>query len=501
MTNVLLAIWKFEWLHLKRSRIALLMLLFISATGIYALQFGYHSVRKMKAQIAGVERANDSTRQVFLGYFSYKKIADSVRFSYRDMNSLYDGFTVEEYLQYNMAVNHPGTLTHLSLGQRDVYPPYRKVSARSLYYDGSGVSLGDKYAEINNPHKQLAGNFDLAYWLLYLIPLFIIARNHNLFSESSENGTLPLLQQLPVSVRTITFIRLLYRCLGTVLLVSVFSLAGFLYSPVDVSGTGTPLLEWMLVAVAYILFWFALAWALISCRKNSATTALMMTGCWILFLFIVPGLVNNYISSRYPLGSRTALVDALNEKIEKLWDMPDSIQQVALYNDIPALTTEPIKPIWTAADSFDSLGVSEDADLRYNKRIMLWHYFLDKSVQQEVKAFETQLAEKEKAAHPFAWIHPAMVTQRGLNLAAASGEDNRDAFRQSTAQYRDSIFRMTITHVFNAHQLGYDDYARYGKFSMPPHAFAGMNKLGIWVLLTYTGLFLVIGFRQFNRSA
>lgn len=501
MTNVLLAIWKFEWLLLKRNRVALLMLFFICATGIYAVQFGYHSIRKIQDQIAGVERANDSTRQEFLGYFSDKGTADSVRFSYRGMNSLYDGFTVEDYLQYNMAVNHPGKLTHLSLGQKDVYSPYRKVSARSLYYDGSGISLGDKYAEINNPHKQLAGNFDLAYWLLYLIPLFIIARNHNLFSESNENGTLPLLQQLPVSVRTITFIRLLYRCLGTLLLVSLFSLAGYLYSPIEASGTGAPFLEWMLVAMAYVIFWFALSWALISCRRSAASTALMMTGCWILFLFIIPGLVNNYISSRYPLGSRTALVDALNEKTATLWDMPDSIQQVELYKDFPLLATEPIKPIWTSMDSFDSLGVSEDADLRYNKRIMLWHYFLDKSVQAEVKAYEKQLEEKEKAAHPFAWIHPAMVAQRGLNLAAASGEDNRNAFRQSTALYRDSIFLMTITHVFKAHRLGYDDYAKYGKFSMPAHAFAGMTKLGIWVLLAYTGIFLLFGFRQFNRRA
>ncbi|MGB4771626.1 MAG: ABC transporter permease subunit [Chitinophagaceae bacterium] len=500
MSKLLSAVWQMEWLQLRRSRMVQIMWLFLFFTAGYALMYGYGSVQKQQGNQMLLDHLNDSTRNVYLSYFRDPKLADSVRFGYDGMNSLYDGFTVEDFLQQNMAIDRPGRLTHLAIGQRDVYPPYRKVSARSLYYDGSGISLGDKYTETNNPHKQLAGNFDLAFWLIYLVPLFIIARCYGVYSEDKENGTMLLLQQMPVSVRTIIAYRLSFRLAGVLLLVFLVSVIGYFWSPVKMTTDPDALWQWLLVSVSYILFWFALCWLMVSLRLSSAVTALSLTGAWILFLFIIPGLVNNYISTKYPLSSRTALVNALNERTAALWDEPDTAHQAVLYREYPTLAPPSIQPLWTATDSYDSLGKSEAVDKRYNKKLMLWHYTLDRSIRKQVRAYEQQLETKEKAAHDFAWIHPAMAAQRGLTLAAASGEDHQALFRKATEEYRDSIFRMTVSNVFLDRKMTRDDYLRYGKFDMQQTKTTNdPSTLGVVVLLVYILIFIACGYGLFKR--
>lgn len=498
MNKQISAVWQMEWLQVRRNRMVQAMWLFLVFTAVYAMVYGYGSVQKQQENQVLLDSLNDSNRAEYIGYFSDPKLADSVQFG---MNSLYDGFTIEEYLRQNMAINRPARLTHIAIGQRDVYPPYRKVSARSLYYDGSGISLGDKYTETNNPHKLLAGNFDLAFWLIYLVPLFIIARCYSVFSEDRENGTMMLLRQLPLSMGALTAYRLGFRLIGVLLLVILVSVIGYLWSPVQTMADVSALWQWLLVSVSYVLFWFALCWLMVSLRLSSAVTALSLTGVWILFLFIIPGLVNNYIATQYPLSSRTALVNTLNERTAGLWDEPDSAHQAVLYNEYPSLAPPSIQPLWTAADSFDSLGKSEAIDKRYNKRLMLWHFTLDRSIRTQVAEYERQLENKEKAAHRFSWIHPAMAAQRGLTVAAKSGEDHQALFRKATEQYRDSIFRMTVFHVFKESKLSKEDYLRYGKFDMQETTKqSDASTRGVIILLMYVIIFMVVGYGLFKRG-
>ena len=225
-------IFRFEWQQLVRAKLMRWLLLLITACSCYAIYYGNQSISRQVQNIAFLEHLSDSTKQVFHNYFTNKQVADSMRFGWADMNSLYDGFTTENYLENNIAVNKPNRLSHLSIGQRDVYPVYRKVTARSLYYDGNGISLDDKYAETNNPHKLLAGNFDLSFVFLYLFPLLIIALCYNILSQEKEQGTFPILNTQPVALIQIVVYKFLFKFILVVALVFIYSLLGYLFSPV-----------------------------------------------------------------------------------------------------------------------------------------------------------------------------------------------------------------------------------------------------------------------------
>ena len=88
----------------------------------------------------------------------------------------------------------PAPLAALSVGQSDLYPYYFKVSSQSK----QTFTTND---EIENPTNLLAGRFDLAFVIIYLYPLLILALSYNLLSIEREQGTLQMMMSQPVGLR------------------------------------------------------------------------------------------------------------------------------------------------------------------------------------------------------------------------------------------------------------------------------------------------------------
>lgn len=463
--NLLFTIFRYEWLQLKRNRLMIVLLLVLTCCAGYAIYYGQEKIKQQIKVIQYLDQQNDSTRQTFYTYFADAKLADSVRFDWADMNSIYDGWATESFLKNNFATNQPNSLSHLSIGQRDVYPLYRKVSARSLYYDGNGISLDEAYSEISNPHKLLAGHFDLSFVLIYLFPLFIIAFCFNLLSQEKEQGTYALLGVQSAGLVKVTIYRLLFRFVLFACLLLLFSTAGFLFSPVTISNFSY-LVPWLGTGLLYMLFWFAVCWLIIAFNKDSSFNALALVGCWIVFLILIPALVNNYVAATKKVNSRTALIKALQKQTSAIWDMPDSIPFKSYYIDYPQYKKEPAEILWTAQDSFDSLGKNEELDWRYNKKMVLWHYYLGKTVENEISTYQQQLNAKLNAAASFNAINPAVAVQESFNQLAASGTASFQDFREQVKHYRNQLFNRTNQFVFDRKKLTADDYKGYGKFEM-----------------------------------
>ena len=486
---------KHEWLQLNRSGLMKWLFLVVILCAGYALYYGNGSIKRQLTNISTLQQANDSTKNRFYRYFENQKTADTVRFGWAGMNTLYDGLTVEEFLENNMAVNMPNRFSSMSLGQRDVYPLYRKVTARSLYYDGVGISLDDKYVETSNPHKLLTGNFDLSFVILYIFPLFIIAFCYNIVSQEKEIGSYPFIRNLPVSFRKIMAIKLLFR-FGVVLgLAWFFSFLGYVFSPVPGPHSISSLLSWQFIIALYLLFWSALAWMIVSLHQNSSVSALVLLGCWVMFLIIIPSAVNNYIAANYKIGSRTAFVNELRQQVDAIWDLPDSITVKEYYADYPEHSVTPMVPLWTAGDSYDSLGLDEALDRRYNKKFMVWHYYLDKMIARKLADYDRQLIDKQSASDKFMFINPVVATQDFLNRLSRSGHGHQQRFKRAVTEYRDQIFAMTNAHVFEDRKLVLEDYRRYPEFELEKYETETIEFSSvIFVLVGFICIFLLAGY-------
>ena len=84
------------------------------------------------------------------------------------------------------AVLTPGRLTALAVGQSDLLPYYYDVN---IYTNESSFHQN---GEVENPLNLMVGRFDLAFVVIYLLPLLVLALSFNVLSEEREQGTLAL---------------------------------------------------------------------------------------------------------------------------------------------------------------------------------------------------------------------------------------------------------------------------------------------------------------------
>lgn len=176
-------------------------------------------------------------------------------------------------------------LAALSAGQAEGYPPAASISPFADPY-----AIFDAHsAGLENPAVLGAGRFDLAFVIVFLLPLLLIAAIYDFWSRDVENGSARLQLAQPVHPATLIWTRAAAR--GAMLLVPVTLIATlllFFTSPRDPAG----LALFALVVLAYGAFWIALA-AVINLFARSSTTAALAAGtAWLAIVVLIPAAAN-----------------------------------------------------------------------------------------------------------------------------------------------------------------------------------------------------------------
>ena len=179
--KLILLLWQREGISIIRNIFQMILLTSIVLLGIYAIYYGNSIITKQQETIENVQSIEKNE------FENYKKSFTNEHTSVKE-KQLFNIASDPAYAWYRHeyhAVLNPHSLAHMSLGQRDIEPYYRKLTAASLYYQ-----LFEN--ELANPLKLYIGNFDLSFVLIYLFPLLIIVFTYGLYAEEKENGMLPL---------------------------------------------------------------------------------------------------------------------------------------------------------------------------------------------------------------------------------------------------------------------------------------------------------------------
>jgi ABC-2 type transport system permease protein len=210
------------------------------------------------------------------------------------------------------AVLPPAPLGALAVGASDLLPYYAKVSTRSK----ESFFITD---EVENPHHLLAGRFDLAFVVVYLLPLIVLALTYNVVAGEREQGTLALLLATPVPARRLLLAKVGMRAgvvLGGTVGLTLLLVAGTLWaegSPLGRADTWGGVLLWLLLVLGYTAAWTALALAVNVRGHGAATNAVLLLGAWLAVVVVTPALVSAGVSLAHPAPSRVALTVALRE--------------------------------------------------------------------------------------------------------------------------------------------------------------------------------------------
>lgn len=367
------------------------------------------------------------------------------------------------------AVMPPAPLAAFSVGQSDLLPYYFKVSTRSK----QAFVNND---EIENPHNLLTGRFDLSFVVIYLLPLLILALGYNLISAEREQGTLAMLLSQPIALHTVVIGKTLLRA-GVVLALAVgFALLGAFSSGINFTADGVAarLVLWVMVVVAYALFWFVLAIGVNALNQSSATNAVILASLWLLFVIIVPSLVGVAVTTLHPVPSRVELINAVRDASTAA--TTDGSRLLAkYYEDHPELAGGVPDPTDFAARRY---AVQEEVDRR---------------VAPILARYDGQLTRQQALVKSYRLLSPAIITQEALNDLSGTGASRYRRFLTLVDDYHRTWQAYFIPKVYQKATFTVAGYDAAPRFVWDEEAIGDVAKRTLGGIAGLVALTLLIG--------
>ncbi|WP_395351189.1 ABC transporter permease subunit [Variovorax sp. UC122_21] len=307
----------------------------------------------------------------------------------------------------------------VALGRSDLFPSQFRVTHQSR------VAFMNP-SDIENPWYLLSGQFDLAFVLVYLLPLLIFVLGYNLLSAERENGTLRLLLSQPLRLRTLLAGKLAVRAAAllvpaVLLPVGVLLLARQAGFAPSAPGAGTVTFWWALLVGAYALFWFALVVAVNAFGAPSATNAMVLMIAWVLLVLVAPVLLNLAVTQASPAPSRTELATQTR-----------TLTAAAMKRHAELLSTD-YKHVGQGA-----LLLPRDGKIEISARGLANYRIereIDEAIAPELERFERQHAGQQRLLERFGALSPAAVAYEGMTGLAGTGARRHAQFVAQTVGF------------------------------------------------------------------
>ena len=469
---LLKTVFAHEWRLFRRNRLLVGGLLFLLLAGAYGLWAGRAFAQGQRA----VLRSIDADQAGRLAKHLARYRADTLTVTgKRDYRWAHDALRTDREL--GTVVYQPlAPLAALSIGQRDVYPYYYAV----LPWDNIYLS---KSAEIRNPDQLLAGNFDLAFVLIYLVPLFVIAYGHNVLSEEQEQHTYALLRVQAGSVRTVVSYKLLFRFGLTLAVVWALSGVGFWVNKVPLAQAAT-LLGWLAVAALYVGFWCGWVYAVAALARSSAFNTLALLGLWLLFILLIPSALNVGLGQRQTDPEALRQVSLGREK-DSPWTWPLPRLKAAFYRQAPQFSGPRFVP------------VRDTSELRFLAYVVLSEH---RKNALGAGQMQEQAALYRQTRH-FNLLNPAFTTLTACNQLAQTELPDHQAFVRAVLTYQNARRNFSFAYDLSGRPFGRAQLEAFPRFDYQP-APTPLQTVGrtAWPLLLWLVGLGLVGYRWLGQG-
>ncbi len=426
--KTLFHILSFEWKNLWRSNTLKVLLLVVFGAGIYGIYFGKFEIDKQQKRIAKVQQYE---RQQFDSLMLWVQLDTTIALNKEKYQQAVSptGVGWNKHFTYYLTHSAPPA-AGLCLGQRDLYPVYYGFSVSDL---ARQVNTG----ELANPMKLLTGNFDLSYVFVFLFPLLVVALFYNLYAGEEEGGTLSLLQSQSTSLRMILFSKGLLRLTIIWLLATVLLMLSFALQGISLSENGGLFFQWLVIIYGYCLFWVVLMGAAVALRFNSALSAMLGLGIWLIFALITPALLNLFVLANEPLPNRAEMIHAVRTLNDQNWEHPKSFVWDKFY---------PENPQYNDGDTTN-----------FNK----WYYasftLLDKEANTLKDEFEAQVVKRNALLEKWQWLAPAAMVHEKLSTLSDTDRQSHLEFVKEVHAYHKGLKELYYARIFKGEQFSLDD--------------------------------------------
>ncbi len=451
-----------EWTNLAADRTVWVLAGLMALISLYGV---YHGATWSAFQRENIAMALDEERDRLAGHRAFVESGQEPASRFRNPLS---PDSVGGSMGRRYAYLPPAPLAPLSVGQSDLYPYYFQVSTNSKQ------SFLNTH-ELENPSNLLSGRFDLAFVVVYLLPLLILALSYDLLSSEREQGTMAMLLSQPLPLWTLALGKIALRALVVLALALGFSLAGYTAAGGALASMDA-LLLWMAVVAAYSLLWFGLAVAANALGKGSATNAMLLAGIWLVVVVITPAAVNLVVTTSYPIPSRVELVQALRTATE----------------DANARSAEVLSQYYTDHPEYLPEGEQPDPN-DFTLRSYAVREDVERAMAPVLERYDGQLLRQQTLVNRLKWLSPAVVAQEALNDIAGTGLARYQHFLGVVDRYHDEWRSYFIPKVSARATMTTADYDAIPVFEYQEESFgeilgrvsAGIVGLALPMLLAF----------------
>ncbi len=402
-----------EWLLLRRSRASLLSLTLLLMLSTASVCVGLSEVAHERERQRELLLLQDEETDALAGWID--KSGDA-------------GYAA--YYTFHPTWNEPSKLAFAALGLRDVAPQTLRIRALGLE-----AQLYEN--ESFNPELAVAGRFDLAFVVIYLLPLVLIALLHDLVSRERETGRLPLLATLSASVGTLWITRALVRVTFAALALLVPFLVGAL-----LEGAASVLVaSFSAVVLAYLFFWAALVGGVGLIHWTPATHAAVLVALWATLTLALPAAAQAVIARKVPVSQGVELTLAHRELVNAAWDQPKEATMQ------PFLATH---PEWQ--------GTSPVTGRFHWKWYYAFHQVADQRVSEAAREYRDGLMTRQTLTEKAAWWLPTIGAQVLLHRLARTDLPAQLAYEDAIRRFHAELRRFYYPYFFEERPFRIADF-------------------------------------------
>lgn len=323
----------------------------------------------------------------------------------------------------------------------------------------------------------MTGPFDVAFVVVHLFPLLIFALSYNLLSEEREQGTMKILLAQPLSRSALVTGKIALRAVVLLLLVVLLPAGIILATRPDVSLLH--LLLWAGLATGYGLSWFALAVAVNSLGKSSATNATILISSWVGLVLVVPVALNILITTVEPVSSRAEMITRLRDALSDLAKRHDAID--------------------FERSNFDRLSLITSRSGKAERAMQL---DLEATTQPMLEQFASDIERQQTLVNRVRFLSPAIVASEAMSDVAGTGAMRYQLFRKQVASFHRKWRAFFEPKIESEATLTPADYAAMPKYQWQeedPHAVTHRALVSMLGMLLPMFIVTVIGMRWLTR--
>lgn len=355
-------------------------------------------------------------------------------------------------------------LASVSVGQRQLRAQTVKLTTRPRTHEGSRVDAS----------SAATGSFDLAFLLVFLVPLLVIGASFDLLSREREQGTLSLVLSQPISLSTFMMGKASARMFALLGVTLVLGLGGALVAGAELGGTHAipSLALFALLSLAHTFFWFALALLVNAYGRSSAANALTLMVLWLGLVVVVPGLASVAVDAALTGPSRSELVtasrDAARETDQRLKQAEGNHGSSAL----PPL---------------DVLAIEREHE---------------REVAPVLEAFNARLRKEQGLIDTLRFLSPATLVNEGLSDLSGSGATRHRQFEVQVDGFHDELRSFFEQRLLTGATLSPADYDAMPRFRwVEPSPGSMVSRVGgaVLALAAAALLLLAMAIRRLRR--